>query len=288
MTEPQPPATPADRGEPDGSAAGTDAPGAPVAEAGAQSAGGQSSFTAAFREAAVRSAIARGVTGRVSVLQAMGGWLGIVEATLPSLAFLVLYVITSELWLSVAGPLVLGVVFLVVRLVRRDNTASAIGGILATVFSALLAVWTGQDSGYFLTGLWTNAAYGGGLLISVLVGWPLIGLLVGVVMGEGVAWKQDARKRRVFRWLTVMWTGLFVARLAVQLPLYLADDVPALSAVKLAMGIPLFAPLVVLTWLVSRGLYAVEPPGRGDPEHGDPERDDPDQPGRDDTDPAVA
>ena len=40
-----------------------------------------------------------------------------------------------------------------------------------------------------------------------------------------------------------------------QLPFYFAGDVPALGTLKIAMGLPLFAPLVVVTWLVARALY---------------------------------
>ena len=57
---------------------------------------------------------------------------------------------------------------------------------------------------------------------------PLIGLAAGFLMNEGTAWRTDARKRRVFFWLAIAWAALFFARLAVQLPLYLAgtDEAP--------------------------------------------------------------
>ena len=51
----------------------------------------------------------------------------------------------------------------------------------------------------------------------------------------------------------------FFARLAVQLPLYLAGDVTALGTLKLIMGLPLFAPLIAVTWLVVRALYPRTP-----------------------------
>ena len=38
-------------------------------------------------------------------------------------------------------------------------------------------------------------------------------------------------------------------------PLYLAGDVTALGTVKLIMGLPLFAPMVAVTWLAVRALY---------------------------------
>ena len=43
-----------------------------------------------------------------------------------------------------------------------------------------------------------------------------------------------------------------------QLPLYLAEEVTALGTLKLIMGLPLFAPLIAVTWLVVRALYPRE------------------------------
>ena len=49
-----------------------------------------------------------------------------------------------------------------------------------------------------------------------------------------------------------MWATLFGARLLVQVPLYLTDQVTALGIAKLAMGTPLYALLVWFTWLLAR------------------------------------
>ena len=60
----------------------------------------------------------------------------------------------------------------------------------------------------------------------------------------------------VYFWLTIAWAGLFFLRLAVELPLYLAERSSRRSApLKLVMGLPLFAPLVAVTWLAVRALY---------------------------------
>jgi hypothetical protein len=53
-----------------------------------------------------------------------------------------------------------------------------------------------------------------------------------------------------------LWVGLFLLRLAVQLPLYLAGAVVALGTARVAMGIPLFALGIWLSWLVIRREHA--------------------------------
>ncbi|WP_299088283.1 DUF3159 domain-containing protein [uncultured Microbacterium sp.] len=193
-------------------------------------------------------------TGHV-VWHAMGGWRGVAESVLPSLAFLLLYTTTSELPLALAVSVGIAAVFTVVRLVQRSPVSAALGGLIATGLAAALALFTGRGEDNFVPGLITNALYGTGLLVSALIGWSLIGLAVGFLMNEGTAWRADARKRRVFFWLGIAWAALFFLRLAVQLPLYFAGDVATLGTLKLVMGLPLFAPLLAVTWLTARALY---------------------------------
>ena len=63
---------------------------------------------------------------------------------------------------------------------------------------------------------------------------------------------SDAGRRRAFERATWLWAGLFAVRLAVQLPLYLAGAVVALGVARTAMGLPLFALGLWLTWLMVR------------------------------------
>lgn len=203
---------------------------------------------------------------RKVVWSAMGGWRGILESVLPSLAFVILFTIRPEpLILPLGVSVGLAAVFTVVRLLQKSPPSAAIGGLVAAAAAAGLALWTGRGEDNFVPGLITNAAYGTAMLVSALVGWSLIGLAVGFLMGEGTAWRQDRRKRRAFLWLGVAWAALFFARLAVQLPLYLAGDVTALGTLKLIMGLPLFAPLIAVTWLVVRALYPREPDAGSSP-----------------------
>ncbi|MFC6325805.1 DUF3159 domain-containing protein [Microbacterium koreense] len=210
-------------------------------------------------------------TGHV-VWRAMGGWRGIFESVLPGLVFVITYTVTidpatgdGDLLLSLVLSVGIAAIFTVVRLIARQPIAAAVGGLVAVGVAAAFAAFTGEASNNFVPGFVTNVVYGSALLISAFVGWPIIGLAVGFLMGDGTAWRRDKRKRRVFFWLTIVWAGLFAARLLVQVPLYVADNVTALGTLKLVMGLPLFAPLVAVTWLVVRALY---PRADRDPSYG--------------------
>ena len=198
------------------------------------------------------------------LLTAVGGVRGILEALLPGLVFLVTYsVLTSIVGWDPQGALVpalaasvgLAVVFTLVRIVTRGQPTQAIAGLIGVIASAALALWTGNARDNYVLGFFTNVAYAVALLISLLVRWPALGLIVGFLMGDGVAWRDDRRKYRAAQFLTLVWIGLFVARLIVQVPLYLVDNVEALGVTRLLMGVPLYALLLVFTWLVVRAVY---------------------------------
>ncbi|HLP23380.1 MAG TPA: DUF3159 domain-containing protein [Microbacteriaceae bacterium] len=203
--------------------------------------------------------------GGADILAILGGVRGLVETIVPGLIFIIAFALGQALgWpsaqtltVSLATSLGSAVVFVGARILQRGTSRSAIAGLLGAAASAAIALFTGNPSDNFLLGLIINAVYGSAMLISVVVRWPLIGLVVGVLMSDGVRWRKHARRFRGMTWLTLLWAGLFGLRLAVELPLYLAGEsqVVALGIAKLALGTPLYALCVVITWLVARALY---------------------------------
>ena len=253
----------------------TDSAGSPGSErddersdAAASSSPDASEFGRQFAAAAEKSglgALARDekLSGH-DLLIAVGGVRGILEALLPGLVFLVVYSSLTAfggqdpqaaLIPALAASVGLAVVFTIVRIATKGQPTQAIAGLIGVLASAALALWTGNARDNYVLGFFTNAAYALALIISLLVRWPAIGLVVGFLMGDGLAWKQDRRKYRAAQFLTLVWIGLFVARLVVQVPFYLVDNVEALGATRLLMGVPLYALVLVFSWLVVRAVY---------------------------------
>lgn len=189
-----------------------------------------------------------------SVLAAIGGWRGVVETLLPSLLFLGIYVPTQDARLAAIVPGVLALVLFVIRLLRRETPVSALSGMLGVGIAVLITLVTGRGVDYFVWGFVVNTAWSLGLLVSLLIGWPLLGLVIGFVRGDVKGWRKDFRLRRAGTLLTLLWLALFVARLAVQLPMYLAEEVAALGTARIVMGTPLFVAGIVVTWFVVRRL----------------------------------
>lgn len=197
---------------------------------------------------AVRAGTGGEDVSAAGVFSAIGGLRGIFEAVVPSLLFLLLFIPTQDARISALVPGVLAVILVIVRLVQREAIVSALSGVLGVGIAVLITLITGRGVDYFLSGFIINIAWSLGLLVTIFIGRPAIGLLIGVIEGDAKRWRQVPRVRRMANWLTVMWLALFLLRLAVQLPLYLSEQVGALGVARIAMGVPLFAVIIVVTW----------------------------------------
>ena len=185
--------------------------------------------------------------------EAVGGPVGMAETSLPAVAYIVTYTVSgSETNVAAGVAVALTVVLTIVRLVRRESPRHALSGLIGVGFAAFIAARSGRAENFFLPGLLANAAYAAGFLISLVVRWPLVGVIVANLDGEGTGWRDDPARVRAFRRATLMWAGLFSLRLVVQLPLYLAGAVVALGVARTAMGLPLFALGLWLTYVMVR------------------------------------
>jgi len=244
---------------PDAQPSGSDAPqevaddGTPPSDGAADAIG--ASLAAAARRSGLAPVADRSDLDGRALLGAMGGIRGLAETILPGLVFLVVYTFGQNVPISLAASVGVAVIFTIVRLIGRSQVTQAVAGLIGVGASAILALITGKGSDNFILGLALDAVYGAAMLVSVLVRWPLIGLAAGYLMGDGLAWRKERAKRRAMQLLTLCWFALFAARLVVQLPLYFADNVSALAIAKLIMGVPLYAPLLLLSWLMVRAVF---------------------------------
>ena len=140
--------------------------------------------------------------------------------------------------------------FTIVRIATKGQPTQAIAGLIGVLASAALALWTGNARDNYVLGFFTNAAYALGLLISLLVRWPALGLIVGFLMGDGVAWRDDKRKYRAAQFLTLVWIGCSsrARRAGAALP---RRQRRGARRTRLLMGVPLYALVLVFTWLVA-------------------------------------
>jgi hypothetical protein len=186
----------------------------------------------------------------------LGGPVGILESLIPGTVYVTLFSLTlNVLWSAISAGAV-ALVFIVVQLIRKRPLTQAFAGLVGLAISIYLPLRDGLDNthaaDYFVPGLLTNLAYLTALSISVLVRYPLLGLLIGFLSGQGHTWRKDKALFRRYTWITIMWITMFGLRLVVQVPLYLTNQVAALGIAKLALGTPLYALTIWFTWLSAK------------------------------------
>ena len=187
-----------------------------------------------------------------TMLEQMGGVQGLVASTIPVVVFVVANV-AFGLQPAVIAALVAGVAIAVWRIARKQALQPAVSGLFAVGIAAFIAYRTGEARGFYLPGLLFSAVCGLAFLVSVLIRWPLAGVVWHAVNGDGQSWRADPRLMRAYTFATALWTLVFLARVVVQGWLYNADQETWLGIARLAMGYPLVGlALLGTVWAVRR------------------------------------
>lgn len=187
-----------------------------------------------------------------TLFEQMGGVPGIVASTVPVVVFVVVNVL-AELRPALIAALAAGVAVAAWRLVRRQALQPAVSGLLGVGLCAFIAYRTGEARGFYLPGLIYSGVLAVAFGVSVLVRWPLAGVIWHAVNGDGQGWRSDPRLLRAYTLASLLWTLVFGARVVVQGLLYDAQEATWLGIARLAMGYPLIiVALLGTVWAVRR------------------------------------
>jgi hypothetical protein len=188
-------------------------------------------------------------------MKALGGTRGVVDGGLPPLLFALVNAVVGAnaprsvaLGSAIGAAAAAGLVIVVVRLIRREPLRQALGGLAGLTIAIAFALQSGEARGFFLPGIYVDAAYGVAFLISALIGRPLVGTVYGLLSGHRGEWRGDALLRRTLTRATVGWSLVFAIRAGVQAHLYFIDQPAMLAMGKLIMGWPLTILALVLTF----------------------------------------
>ncbi|TAK69483.1 MAG: DUF3159 domain-containing protein [Actinomycetota bacterium] len=198
----------------------------------------------------------RPATDEALLTEALGGWRGLLDSAAPPLVFVICYVATSELTPSLWASLGAAFLVAVIRLWRRQPLRQIVGGVIGIAVSAYFASRTGKAEDFFLPGLLINLGYAAVFVVSLVVRWPLVGVVVGGLTGDVAGWRADRRAYRAAQLATLVWIGSFLLRVAVQWPLYAAGMVAALGAAKIVLGWPVYLATLWITYLLMRPTLA--------------------------------
>ncbi|WP_372790995.1 DUF3159 domain-containing protein [Paraconexibacter sp.] len=196
-------------------------------------------------------------TAPPGLAEAIGGPLGVAESALPAAAFVAASTASGgDTTLAAIVAVGLALLLTLARLARGQTVQYALSGLIGVAFAAFIAARTGKAENFFLPGLLANAAYGSVFAVSIVVRRPIVGYLTMVLHGHPPTgpWREDSVFVKAATRASWVFVVVFLGRLAVQLPLYLADALVALGVARVAMGLPLFALASWLAWLLLRGI----------------------------------
>jgi hypothetical protein len=191
----------------------------------------------------------------------IGGPRGALEGMAPPIVFVLAYALSgSELAWAIGAALLIGVILAIWRLLRGERPVRVVGALFVVALGALVAAYTGSAVAYFWPLVLANVVSALAFAISILVRWPLLGVIVGPLAGTRMRWRADPDLLRAYSRASWLWVGLNLIRAAVQVPLIEGDNLWALAAVR-----PIFYLLVLatiwLSWVVIRRSLPVDHPG---------------------------
>jgi intracellular septation protein A len=178
----------------------------------------------------------------------------------PTVLFVLAY-FASGSSLAVAVGVALGVALVLagVKLARREKPVRVLSGLLGVAVAALFAAYQDDPMGFFEIRVLANILSALAFVISIIVRRPLMGVIIGPLMGTGMRWRQDPDLLKAYSRVTWLWAILSLVRAAIQIPLIQSGQLAWLGATPF-----LFYGLVAITiaaswWVIQRTLPADHP-----------------------------
>ncbi|MCE6999489.1 DUF3159 domain-containing protein [Saccharothrix sp. S26] len=201
-------------------------------------------------------------TRQESLASLLGGRGGALDASLPPLAFVVGWLLGGHsIAVGALAAVACGVVAGVVRLVRGGRPRALLASVALVVLAAYIALQTGRAEDFFLLQVFLNAASALVWSASIVLRWPLLGVVVGLVTGQKFRWRRDPDLLRAYRYASWPWVGQYVLRVLVFGALWLAGEVVLLGIMRAALTWPLQVACVAVSWWVLRRTLPADHPG---------------------------
>lgn len=206
-----------------------------------------------------------------SLAELLGGRRGALDASVPALAFVVGWLVADQVGLEAEhwGPIHCGSAMAVaaalgvagLRLRRGHRPRAVLIGLLGVAVAVLVVLRTGRAVDFFAVQIATNAASALAWAVSITIRWPLLGVVVGTLLGQRTRWRRDPDLLRGYSRASWVWVAQYLVRLAVFLPLYAADQVVALGIARAALTWPLVAACIAASWPLIRSALPAGHPG---------------------------
>lgn len=197
-----------------------------------------------------------------TLAELLNGRRAAVDASLPAVGFVVGWLAFGDsIWAGAIAAVIVAIGLSVWRLGKGDKPRAVLIGLLVVCVAALIALYTGKAENFFLLQLLSNGASALVWIISIVVRWPLLGIVVGTVLGQRTRWRRDPALLKAYSRGSWVWVAQYVIRVAVFLPLYQAGYLAALGTARVVLSGPLVAACLAVSWWVIRRNLPADHPG---------------------------
>ena len=183
----------------------------------------------------------------------LGGWYGVVETAAPPVLFVATYLVSGKnLTAAVVVGIAVGILLAILRLIRKERPGRVLGALLIVVIGAIFAARTGNAADYFWPRVLANFLSAIAFAFSIAIRWPLIGVIIGPMLGTRMRWRNDPVLMKAYSRATWWWVLLSLVRGAIQVPLILNDQLVALAAVSVLFYVLVVATVALSWWSIKR------------------------------------
>ncbi|MQA07381.1 MAG: DUF3159 domain-containing protein [Pseudonocardiaceae bacterium] len=198
-----------------------------------------------------------GQAGGDSLFALLGGRRGALDASAPPAAFVVGWLLGgNSIAIGAAAAVGVGLLIGVFRLVRGGKVGAVLVSLAAVCAAALIALYTGRAQDFFLLQLLLNGASALAWAASIVLRWPLLGVVVGFALGQKNRWRRDPALLRAYGRASWVWVlGQYLLRVLVYGALWWAGEVVALGVARVALSWPLVAAVIAVSaWVLRKAL----------------------------------
>ena len=195
---------------------------------------------------------------RAKILSALGGTRGLIDSGIPSVLFLVVFNFGHHLRTALIASIALSVVLTIMRVLKRESLQHALSGLFGIAICALFAGHSGKASAFYLPSIYKNIAFLILYATANLLRFPLLGLVIGPIIGENLEWRKNVARRKAYTNAGWLWVAMFALRIAIQYPLYRANKLNELGVANFFLGYPLYLIVLWGSWQIIRRTPSVK------------------------------